>query len=1080
MVLSFVLAATAAAGSITVNPKTADAQTASDYRNVAYYASWAAYAREFPLTRMDFTKVTHLNFAFANLNTDGSVVVGDEWVDTQITSGVYGDMGFNWEDAEAGRAGHFGALQKIKEQYPHLKTLISVGGWTWSKNFSDVAADPAKRAVMVSTGIAFIEKYGFDGIDLDWEYPVEGGDNITHRAEDGENYLQLLKELRAALDQLEAENGQEYYLTIAAGANPSYAANCPVAEMSQYLDWINLMTYDYHGGFDPQTNFNAPLYLDPNDTTGTTFSIDASVTAFINAGVSPEKMNLGLPYYGRGWINVDATGDTCLYHAGSSTTAAGLDSGTWEGCSFDYWDIKENYLNQRGYVRYWNDAAKCPYLYSEQTKTFITYDDTESLEYKIDYMKEKGLGGVMYWETSGDKYNELLDFTAEQLSLAFEEDGGDTPESTEEATEEQPEITTEAVTEESTEEAAESSSQESENTPSQDTDTVRDNGLPQHILTGYWQNFDNGAACLKISDVPAAYDIIAVAFAEATSTSGEITFQLDSTLCSKLGGYTKAEFISDIAAAQAKGQKVILSIGGEVGNVTISDDASANAFADSLYALMTEYGFDGVDIDLEHGINAAYIEKALRQVYAKVGSSMVITMAPQTIDMQNTTYEYFKLALNIRDILTIVNTQYYNSGSMLGADGKVYYQGSVDFLTALADIQLQSALRPDQVGLGVPASVNGAGSGYVSNDIVISAVNCLATGSKGGSYVPADIYPTFGGVMTWSINWDASNGYSFANAVSGALDALPDGEIVVDPVESTEASSEASSESTEESTVESSAEAVSGTWNADTVYVQGDRVTYNGNIYEAKWWTRGDNPETQGEWGPWALIGPEESPEESSEESSAESSEESKEESSEEENQTPVTAPVKVTGLKAVYENGQIKLTWDDKGAAKYRVMRFDGINDGYTTLTYSASAEGYVDEDLIDVHRYFYRVCGYFYDAEGKLVQGGVSDSVGIVATDRDPAKVENVNASVSGQNVTLTWDRPEGVRYYKIARAYGATPAEGSYACLKYNVEETAYTDAGVSAGTWRYKVVGYYKAVDGGWVYGDMSTTLFVTVK
>ncbi len=206
----------------------------------------------------------------------------------------------------------------------------------------------------------------------------------------------------------------------------------------------------------------------------------------------------------------------------------------------------------------------------------------------------------------------------------------------------------------------------------------------------------------------------------------------------------------------------------------------------------------------------------------------------------------------------------------------------------------------------------------------------------------------------------------------------------------------------------------------------------------------------------------------------------STEESSTEESSEAVVKPVKVTGLQAVYENGKIKLTWDDNGAAQYRVLRFDGINEGYTTLTYKASADGYIDADLIDVHRYFYRVCGYFYDAEGRLVQGGVSDSAGIVATDCDPAKVENLNASVSGQNVTLTWDRPEGVRYYKIARAYGAAPAEGSYACLKYNVEETAYTDAGVSAGTWRYKVVGYYKAVDGSWVYGDMSSTLFVTVK
>ena len=134
----------------------------------------------------------------------------------------------------------------------------------------------------------------------------------------------------------------------------------------KYLDWINLMTYDYHGGFDAQTNHNTPLYLNPNDTTGSTFSIDQTVNAYIDAGVNPKDLNLGLAFYGRGWTNVSATAENCLFHDGSaaSQTSAGLDIGTWEGSSWDYWDIKENYIGQRGYVRYWDDYAKVPYLYS--------------------------------------------------------------------------------------------------------------------------------------------------------------------------------------------------------------------------------------------------------------------------------------------------------------------------------------------------------------------------------------------------------------------------------------------------------------------------------------------------------------------------------------------------------------------------------------------------------------------------------------------------------------------------------------------------------------------------------------------
>ncbi len=194
--------------------------------------------------------------------------------------------------------------------------------------------------------------------------------------------------------------------------------------------------------------------------------------------------------------------------------------------------------------------------------------------------------------------------------------------------------------------------------------------------------------------------------------------------------------------------------------------------------------------------------------------------------------------------------------------------------------------------------------------------------------------------------------------------------------------------------------------------------------------------------------------------------------------QWKTASPSKVTGVKAVFEEGKITVSWNNNSAVKYRIMRFDG--SGYTTLTYGAAASGYVDVDLIDAHRYYYRICGYFYDANGQLVQGGVSDAFGIVATDHLPAKVENLTATGKSGNLTLSWDVADGARYYKIAGARGWTTAEGSYRCLKYNVESTDYIDTSVTAGKWRYKVVGYYKDVDNSWAYGDMSDTLFITVK
>ncbi|GGJ09183.1 chitinase [Streptomyces brasiliensis] len=294
--------------------------------------------------------------------------------------------------------------------------------------------------------------------------------------------------------------------------------------------------------------------------------------------------------------------------------------------------------------------------------------------------------------------------------------------------------------------------------------------VPKHAVTGYWQNFDNGATVQKISDVPSGYDIIAVAFADATTTPGAVTFNLDSA---GLGGYTVDQFKADIRAKQAAGKKVVVSVGGQNGTVSINNSTSAANFAGSVYSLMQTYGFDGVDIDLENGLDATYMPQALRSLSAKAGPSLVLTMAPQTIDMQSTSNSYFQTALNVKDILTVVNMQYYNSGSMLGCDGKVYSQGSVDFLTALACIQLEGGLSPSQVGLGLPASTSGAGSGHVSPTVVNNALDCLAKGTNCGSFKPSKTYPDLRDAMTWSTNWDAKSGNAWSNVVAPHVHALP-------------------------------------------------------------------------------------------------------------------------------------------------------------------------------------------------------------------------------------------------------------------------------------------------------------------
>lgn len=380
--------------------------------------------------------------------------------------------------------------------------------------------------------------------------------------------------------------------------------------------------------------------------------------------------------------------------------------------------------------------------------------------------------------------------------------------------------------------------------PAPQTPVTAADATPHQWLTGYWHNFDNGSTTLRVSEIPAAYNLVAIAFADADPTRpGAITFNLASA---DLGGYTVAQFKADVAAVRAQGRKVILSIGGEKGNVVVNSPTAATNLATSTYALMQEYGFDGIDIDLEHGIDADNLTRAMRELRALAGPSLIIGMAPQTIDYQATSMGYYRLTQNIADILTIVNVQYYNSGAMMGCDQKVYSQGSVDFLTSLSCILLEMGLRPDQVGIGVPAVQKAAGGGYQPLANVVAAVDCLEKGTSCGSFVPTKKYGPIGGVMTWSINWDATQNYALATTFGSRLNT--GGTPTTPPT--------TAPPTTQPPTTEPPAQCGAvAAWDTVKIYTGGARVALDGTVYEARWWTQGQRPSTSPD-GPWRIVGP--------------------------------------------------------------------------------------------------------------------------------------------------------------------------------------------------------------------------------
>lgn len=349
---------------------------------VAYVAGY----RNFDFSTIDAVKLTHINYAFVNIR-EGEVVFDTTKIDGKSLTP---------KDLDA--------LLSLKKSNPELKILASAGGWTWSKGFSDAALTNESRDKFAVSCVKLITQYHLDGIDIDWEYPNQSGAGNTYRPEDVHNFTLLLKSVREALEKQTTENvGPHYLLTIATGADQDYVKNTELGELQQYVDFINIMTYDFYNGWHKSTGHHSNLNpsatpeLDKN-------SIVNAVELHLKAGVPAQKINLGIPFYGRIWEGVKSPERNGLFQEAETI-----------GSGIDYVNFAEK-INNEGFIRYWDETAKAPFLWNKEKKTFISYEDEESIRLKIEFLKEKGLAGVMFWEYCADYQHRLQNAVTENLN----------------------------------------------------------------------------------------------------------------------------------------------------------------------------------------------------------------------------------------------------------------------------------------------------------------------------------------------------------------------------------------------------------------------------------------------------------------------------------------------------------------------------------------------------------------------------------------------------------------------------------------------------------------------------------------